>query len=190
MKIPTPYADKTLAFQAVLEAYAMECHEFARLNVITEEARLREHDAKVAVMRLYNDVLSELQAADKGCAICKIDLLSSTLLSFGATKRVLNLCPNHSIVVALENEQEIGPVAGKKCLVCAGDAVAQMHDFLAVGERRTVEYHLCREHFVGIELRNLKPKAVQQLRKHFNGDTFLTHDDFYDGKGNAVQPKR
>jgi hypothetical protein len=69
-------------------------------------------------------------------------------------------------------------------------SVCTVHDFKFDEIRTGIDWHLCPTCSVAWALRNLPAKTILKFREVAGMDTFLTHEDFYDEKGNACQPRK
>lgn len=103
-------------------------------------------------------------------------------------KEKIVLCPNHSIIFAInEAGEEIEKYPSElpegtelHCELC-GKAGYEFRE-----DRYTLK--LCKEHIKKILKRNLSPEEFFVLYKKYP-DMFLLHDDFYDpATGEAMQP--
>ena len=79
------------------------------------------------------------------------------------------------------------------CVEC-GERVegCTVHDFKFDEQRTRIEWHFCPNCSVGLAVRllrhALRPDEVKLLWERAGMETFMTHDDFYDEEGNALQP--
>lgn len=126
------------------------------------------------------------------CAVCKIDLLAVTLHKSAD----VSLCPNHAVLWAIGNaipgmppEAPPGRVLPDCCLCDEGgeNACATIHDFKFDDDRTEMEWKVCGVHARAFIRHTLKPADVKTLIAVAGCQTFLTHDDFYDEDGNALQ---
>lgn len=84
-----------------------------------------------------------------------------------------------------------GIAAGRTppCVLCGTEVLgATFHDFKFDEARTLIDWPVCPNHVVPFATRNLAPCHVLRLREIAGGDTFLTHGDFYDERGNSLQP--
>ena len=70
------------------------------------------------------------------------------------------------------------------CVLC-GSLVpgVTIHDFKMNAKRTEVSWMLCPNHAAIWIMHRLTPDQVLRLRKLAGGDTFHTHEDFYNEKG-------
>lgn len=139
---------------------------------------------------------------DKPCTLCGTGMTGLTLHRKTADA---SLCPNCAIVWAIgylkaperAKLAALGEFADQKmeCCLCsangiANSAVATVHDFKFNEARTDVQWHVCEIHARTFERLNLHPNDVKALTKIAGvRETFMTHSDFYDEDGNAVQPR-
>jgi hypothetical protein len=122
------------------------------------------------------------------CDLCKTPMYAATFSNLNGIQNV-KACPNCMIMSVLEGEIK-SVKSDCRCLLCDSQKVAALiHDFKFDEERTHVEYSVCLYHCKRLIRKNLKPADVLKMRAHFGIDTFQIHDDFYDEKGNALQPK-
>ncbi len=75
-----------------------------------------------------------------------------------------------------------------ECRIC-GEQIpgATIHDFMMEDSSKKVDWQVCPNHFAAVAFRKLDPQAVLKLRYLHGGDTFHTHNDFYDVNGDLAQ---
>jgi hypothetical protein len=75
-----------------------------------------------------------------------------------------------------------------ECRICGENIEgATIHDFMMDDPKKRVDWQVCPNHFAAVAFHQLDPQAVQKLRHLHGGDTYHTHDDFYDEEGQTVQ---
>lgn len=70
------YADKFVEFTDALSEYTMACKQLydeknSPTGIDLESLRLKQHDTKMVVLRIFNNVLTELQEKDGESRLCK-----------------------------------------------------------------------------------------------------------------------
>ena len=76
-----------------------------------------------------------------------------------------------------------------KCVICNHDSIgATFHDFKFDKDGTPIHWALCRNCTVLMANLSLESWMVKKLWGIAGGETFLTHYDFYDEDGNALQP--
>jgi hypothetical protein len=107
----------------------------------------------------------------------------------GAEIRGLHVCANHLAIWACKGAKDIGDEKDYgKCVLCDKKAIGYARDFNMRSKQRVI-WHFCRSHMKAIGCLNLVPEDVKKMQK-LKGETFLTHDDYYDSDGTACQPRK
>ena len=70
-----------------------------------------------------------------------------------------------------------------------GQHACTVHDFKMTPDHTPIEWGLCANCAVYWANLCLPPKTILKFRKMACGETYLTHDDFYDENGYAIQPR-
>lgn len=76
-----------------------------------------------------------------------------------------------------------------KCVLCGSEVKGiTVHDFKMSKGRTGIDWQLCPNHAIKWILRELSDLDVKLIRTLAGGDTYHTHDDFYDTNGISLQP--
>ena len=75
------------------------------------------------------------------------------------------------------------------CVLCDAQVRgATFYDFKFNKERTQLSWDMCPNHTIRCAMRMLSNSDVLLLRNLAGGETFITHDDFYDENGESLQP--
>ena len=79
-----------------------------------------------------------------------------------------------------------------KCCICgAGTDGCTVHDFY-MDSKESIDWQFCPNHSLAVGVRmimhNLSKEQFKQILKLAGSETFMIHDDFYNGDGAALQP--
>ena len=86
-------------------------------------------------------------------------------------------------------QEKIEPTRIIKCFACGiGMPGITVHDFKHSESHDEIDWQFCPNHAIMWALRRLEPETIRKMREAAGCDTHTTHDDFYDGDGNSVQP--
>jgi hypothetical protein len=84
----------------------------------------------------------------------------------------------------------LGTPLPERCVFCDRPfPAATIHDFKFDDARTPFDYAVCANHLTLLAMLRLPHADVLKLRLLARGDVFNIHDDFYDEKGNALQPR-